>query len=324
MSTLRELKAPIQNDLKQFQKIFRGSAKSSVPLLNIIMKYVFKSKGKQIRPLIVIYSSKLFGKVSDKTHRAAALIELLHTATLVHDDIVDDSDKRRGRFSINALWKNKIAVLVGDYLLSRGMLVALQAKDYDTLEIVSDAVKEMSEGELLQIEKARKLDIDESIYYEIIRKKTASLLASCFAVGAAATSCSKDEVKQMWKIGEYLGMAFQIKDDIFDFEKTNIIGKPTGIDIKEKKMTLPLIYLINNSSPSAKRSIIRNIKNHSKNKKYTDKIIEEVRNCGGLEYASEKMREYTDMSLELLMEFPENESRRALEQLIEFSISRSD
>ena len=324
MSTLRELKAPIQNDLKQFQKIFRGSAKSSVPLLNIIMKYVFKSKGKQIRPLIVIYSSKLFGKVSDKTHRAAALIELLHTATLVHDDIVDDSDKRRGRFSINALWKNKIAVLVGDYLLSRGMLVALQAKDYDTLEIVSDAVKEMSEGELLQIEKARKLDIDESIYYEIIRKKTASLLASCFAVGAAATSCSKDEVKQMWKIGEYLGMAFQIKDDIFDFEKTNIIGKPTGIDIKEKKMTLPLIYLINNSSPSAKRSIIRNIKNHSKNKKYTDKIIEEVRSCGGLEYASEKMREYTDMSLELLMKFPENESPRALEQLIEFSISRSD
>jgi Geranylgeranyl pyrophosphate synthase len=235
------------------------------------MKYIFKSKGKQLRPIIVIYSAKLFGNVSDKTHRAAALIELLHTATLVHDDIVDDSDKRRGRFSINALWKNKIAVLVGDYLLSRGMLVALKAKDYDTLEIVSDAVKEMSEGELLQIEKARKLDIDESIYYEIIRKKTASLLASCFAVGAASASSSEDEVKQMWKIGEYLGMAFQIKDDIFDFEKTNIIGKPTGIDIKEKKMTLPLIYLINNSSPSGKRSIIRNIKKHSKDKKYTDK-----------------------------------------------------
>ena len=324
MSSLRELKAPIQDDLKQFQKIFRNSAKSSVPLLDIIMKYIFKSKGKQLRPIIVIYSAKLFGNVSDKTHRAAALIELLHTATLVHDDIVDDSDKRRGRFSITALWKNKIAVLVGDYLLSRGMLVALKAKDYDTLEIVSDAVKEMSEGELLQIEKARKLDIDESIYYEIIRKKTASLLASCFAVGAASASSSEDEVKQMWKIGEYLGMAFQIKDDIFDFEKTNIIGKPTGIDIKEKKMTLPLIYLINNSSPSGKRSIIRNIKKHSKDKKYTDKIIEEVRNSGGIKYATEKMIEYTDMALELLKAFPENESRKALEQLIEFSISRND
>ncbi len=253
MTVLKQLKQPISSELDQFQTFFRNSVKSSVPLLDVIMRYILRSKGKQMRPLIVLYSSKLLGEINEKTYRSATLIELLHTATLVHDDVVDDSERRRGMFSINALWKNKIAVLVGDYLLSRGMLVALQGKDYQTLEIVSDAVKEMSEGELLQIEKARKLDIDEKVYYEVIRKKTATLLAACFALGAASVSDNNDSIKKMWSIGENLGMAFQIKDDIFDFEKKSAIGKPTGIDIKEKKMTLPLIYLLNNSSASDKK-----------------------------------------------------------------------
>ena len=322
MSMLNEIKKPISDELKEFQKVFRSSVKTAVPLLDVIMRYILKAKGKQIRPLIVLHSARMFGKIDDSTYRAASLIELLHTATLVHDDVVDDSDRRRGRFSINALWNNKTAVLVGDYLLSQGMLVALKAKDYHILEIVSDAVKEMSEGELLQMEKARKLDIDENVYYDIIKKKTASLLASCFAVGAASLHQSKEDIEKMWKIGEYTGMAFQIKDDIFDFDKQSIIGKPTGIDIKEKKMTLPLIYLLNNSSSSEKRRIIRTIRTHSTDKKYVNKIVDEVRNSGGLEYATKKMLEFKTKALELLAEFPENESRKALEQIIEFTIER--
>jgi octaprenyl-diphosphate synthase len=266
MTLLKVLRKPISGELKEFQKIFRNSVKSSVPLLDVIMNYILKSKGKQIRPLIVLYSAALFDGINESTYRAATLIELLHTATLVHDDVVDESDRRRGRFSINALWKNKIAVLVGDYLLSRGMLTALQSKDYNVLEIVSEAVKEMSEGELLQIEKARKLDIDESVYYEVIRKKTASLLASCFAAGASSACQSKKDIKKMWNIGEYAGMAFQIKDDLLDYEKSNVTGKPTGIDIKEKKMTLPLIHLLNQSSLLKKRKIINIIKRHNTNK----------------------------------------------------------
>lgn len=322
MSKLNDLKKPISAELGTFQKVFRESVKTKVPLLDIVMQYILKAKGKQIRPVIVLYSAGMFGEINECTYRAASLTELLHTATLVHDDIVDDSDRRRGRFSINALWGNKIAVLVGDYLLSRGMLVALKAKDYHTLEIVSEAVKEMSEGELLQIEKARKLDIDESIYYDVIRKKTASLLASCFAVGAASLNQSEEEISKMWKIGEYTGMAFQIKDDIFDFEKTNIIGKPTGIDIKEKKMTLPLIYLLNNLPVSEKRMVINIIKRHNNNKKYVNKVVEMVRNSGGIDYAVNKMIEFKTKALELLREFPENPSRLALENIIEFSIER--
>lgn len=322
MSQLNEIKKPLSDELKKFQKVFRSSVKTKVPLLDIIMRYILKAKGKQIRPLIVLYSAQMFGNISESTYRAATLIELLHTATLVHDDIVDESDKRRGRFSLNALWGNKIAVLVGDYLLSRGMLTALQAKDYHTLEIVSEAVKEMSEGELLQIEKARKLDIDESVYYDVIRKKTASLLASCFAVGAASLSQSEEDVKKMWLIGEYTGMAFQIKDDVFDFEKSSIIGKPTGIDIKEKKMTLPLIYLLNNSSYGDKRRIINTIKRHSNDKKYVNKLVDDVRESGGLVYATEKMMEYKSKALELLREYPESQPREALEKIIEFTIER--
>ncbi len=322
MSVLNEIKKPISLELKEFQKVFRGSVKTAVPLLDIIMRYILKAKGKQIRPLIVLHSAKMFGVIDDSTYRAASLIELLHTATLVHDDVVDDSDRRRGRFSINALWNNKTAVLVGDYLLSRGMLVALKAKDYHILEIVSDAVKEMSEGELLQMEKARKLDIDEAVYYDIIRKKTASLLASCFAVGAASSRQSKEDIERMWKIGENTGMAFQIKDDIFDFDSTSLIGKPTGIDIKEKKMTLPLIYLLNNSSSSEKRRIIKTIRNKSTDKTHVNRIVEEVRNSGGLDYATDKMLEYKTNALDLLSEYPVSESRSALEKIIEYTIER--
>lgn len=322
MTLLKELKKPLTEEFKEFHQIFRKSIRSSVPLLDIIMKYIIKTKGKQIRPLIVFYSAALFNGINESTYRAATLIELLHTATLVHDDVVDDSDRRRGRFSINALWKNKIAVLVGDYLLSRGLLTALQAKDYSTLEIVSEAVKEMSEGELLQIEKARKLDIDEAIYFEIIRKKTASLLASCFAAGASSSTGNQKDIKKMWDIGEYAGIAFQIKDDLLDYEKSNVIGKPSGNDLKEKKMTLPLIYLLSQSSVLKKRKIINIIKNNHTKKDKVNWLLNEVASIGGLKYASEKMVDYSTKALSLLKEYPESNNRLALEQIIEFTIDR--
>jgi len=322
MTLLKDLKKPLSKEIKEFQKIFRKSVKSTVPLLDIIMRYILKTKGKQIRPLIVFYSAALFNGINESTYRAATLIELLHTATLVHNDVVDDSDRRRGRFSINALWKNKIAVLVGDYLLSRGMLMALQAKEYSTLEIVSEAVKEMSEGELLQIEKARKLDIDEAIYFEVIRKKTASLLASCFAAGASSSTNNQEDIKKMWNIGESAGIAFQIKDDLLDFDKSNVIGKPSGIDIKEKKMTLPLIYLLIHSPALKKRKIINIIKKHNSNSDKVNWVVNEIISVGGLKYATEKMIDYSTKALNLLHEYPESNNRLALEQIIEFTIDR--
>lgn len=321
MSSINEIKRPVTEELAAFQKVFRNAVKSKVPLLDIIMRYILKAKGKQMRPLVVIYSAKLFGEVNDSTYRAATLVELMHTATLVHDDVVDDSSQRRGRFSINALWRNKIAVLVGDYLLSRGLLVALEHKEYKMLDIVSRAVKEMSEGELLQIEKARKLDIEEDIYYEIIRKKTASLLASCFATGAAS-SAELNDIEKMRQIGEYAGMAFQIKDDLFDFVKGNSTGKPSGIDIKEKKMTLPLIYSLNQVSGSEKRKMIQIVKHYNTDSKKVDWLMEKISKSGGIQYATEKMLEFKNKSLDLLNEFPENQARKALEQLIEFTIER--
>jgi len=321
MNSLNEIKRPVAEELAAFQKVFRNSVKSKVPLFDVIMRYILKTKGKQMRPLIVIYSAKLFNNVNESTYRAATLIELMHTATLVHDDVVDDSSQRRGRFSINALWKNKIAVLVGDYLLSRGLLVALEYKEYKILDIVSRAVKEMSEGELLQIEKARKLDIKEDIYYEIIRKKTASLIASCFASGAASASGDVD-IEKMRKIGELAGMAFQIKDDLFDFSKGNNTGKPSGIDIKEKKLTLPLIYALNQVSKSDKRKMINIVKHYNMNHKKVDWLIEMVVQSGGIQYATEKMLDFMNASIDLLHEFPDNEARNSLEQLIEFTIER--
>jgi octaprenyl-diphosphate synthase len=321
MRNINEIKRPITEELVAFQTVFRDAVKSKVPLLDVIMRYILKAKGKQMRPLVVIYSAKLFGEVNDSTYRAATLVELMHTATLVHDDVVDDSSQRRGRFSINALWRNKIAVLVGDYLLSRGLLVALEHKEYKMLDIVSKAVKQMSEGELLQIEKARKLDIEEDIYYEIIRKKTASLLASCFAAGAAS-SASVADIEKMRQIGEQAGMAFQIKDDLFDFVKGNSTGKPSGIDIKEKKMTLPLIYALNRVSGSEKRKMIQIVKRYNTDQKKVDWLIEKVVTSGGIQYATEKMLEFKNRAVALLHEFPENQAREALEQLIEFTIER--
>jgi octaprenyl-diphosphate synthase len=322
MDTLSEIKLPIQAHLTVFEKKFRNSMKSSVPLLDIITRYIVKRKGKQMRPMFVFLSAKLMGEVNDTTFTAASLIELLHTATLVHDDVVDDSNKRRGFFSINALWKNKVAVLVGDYLLSRGLLLSLEHEEFDLLKIVSNATKEMSEGELLQIEKARKLDIEEDIYFEIIRKKTASLIASCCAAGASSVKADKEQIEKMRRFGELTGIAFQIKDDLFDYEKSNATGKPMGIDIKEQKMTLPLIYLLNNTGFMEKRRIINIVKNHNNNPEKVALVIDKVNKSGGIEYAREKMQDYHNRAIQILDEFPDSPSKASLKQLVSFTIER--
>lgn len=296
--------------------------KSSVPLLNTITGYIIKRKGKQMRPMFVFLSASLCGSVNESTYRAASLIELLHTATLVHDDVVDDSNLRRGFFSLNALWKNKIAVLVGDYLLSRGLLLALEQNEFKLLKIVSKAVREMSEGELLQIEKARRLDIEEAIYFEIIRKKTASLIASCCACGAASVKVSEEQIETMWQFGESVGIAFQIKDDLFDYERNNATGKPNGTDIRDQKMTLPLIYLLNHSDFLEKRWIINTVKNHHNDMEKITRLIAKVNERGGIEYARSKMLEYRRKSLVILQSFPENDYRKSMEQLVMFTTER--
>ncbi len=297
--------------------------KSSVPLLDTITRYIIKRKGKQMRPMFVFLSAGLCGTVNESTYRAASLIELLHTATLVHDDVVDDSNLRRGFFSLNALWKNKIAVLVGDYLLSSGLLLALEQDEFKLLKIVSNAVREMSEGELLQIEKARKLDIQENIYFEIIRKKTATLIASCCACGASSVNVSEEQIKSMWAFGEYAGIAFQIKDDLFDYERNNATGKPNGTDIRDQKMTLPLIYLLNHSGSIEKRWIVNTVKNHHNDAEKVTKLIDKVVERGGIAYAREKMLEYRQKSLDILQSFPDNEYRKSLELLVLFTTERT-
>ncbi|MCD4665000.1 MAG: polyprenyl synthetase family protein [Bacteroidales bacterium] len=322
MATLNKIKRPIQSHLAEFEKEFRDSMKSSVPLLDIITGYIVKRKGKQMRPMFVFLSAGICGEINKSTYTAATLIELLHTATLVHDDVVDDSNERRGFFSINALWKNKIAVLVGDYLLSKGLLLSLDNDEFNLLKIVSEATREMSEGELLQIEKARKLNIKESIYFEIIRKKTASLIASCCAAGALSVNTDKETIEKMKLFGRNVGIAFQIKDDLFDYELSNSAGKPNGIDIKEQKMTLPLIYLLNNSSYIEKRKIINIDKNHNNNPVKVSEVINLVNNSGGIEYAREKMKEYHNKALQILNEFLESDSKTALKQLVDFTIER--
>lgn len=319
---LKELKKPVAEEFKAFEKLFRQTVRSKVPLLDVIMRYILRSKGKQMRPLFVIYSAGLFENINPSTYVAATLIELMHTATLVHDDVVDESNQRRGMFSINYLWRNKIAVLAGDFLLSRGMLLALENKEFGLLEIVSSAVKEMSEGELLQLEKARKLDISEEVYYEVIRKKTASLMASCFATGAYSATRDEKKVEQMKLIGEHAGMAFQIRDDLFDLKKGMDTGKPAAIDIKEKKMTLPLIFLLNNSSSGDKRRFINIVKNHHDDDEKVDWLVQQINHSGGVEYAMKKMEEHKTKALELLWQFPENNSRKALSDLINYVIDR--
>ena len=320
--SIKKIKAPILKEIEAFEPKFRDSMKSDVALLDKITHYIIKRKGKQLRPIFVFLSAKICGQTNESTYRAASLIELLHTATLVHDDVVDDSQERRGYFSLNALWKNKIAVLVGDFLLSKGLIFSMQNKDYHLLEIVANAVREMSEGELLQIEKARKLDIEESIYFEIIRQKTASLIASCCACGAASTDADGETIEKMRKLGELTGIAFQIRDDLFDYELQGDIGKPTGIDIKEKKLTLPLIHALHKANTSDRNKIINIIKNHNENPVKVAEVIDYVVKSGGIEYATKRMHEYKEKALALLKTLPENESRDSLEELITYTIER--
>lgn len=321
MLDLNTIRKPIENELNDFEDKFKSSMKSSVPLLDRITHYIYKSKGKQMRPMFVFFSAKLCGEISESTHRAAALVELLHTASLVHDDVVDDAYERRGFLSINAVWKNKIAVLVGDFLLAKGLLLSVENNEHRVLKIVSDAVQHMSEGELLQIEKVRRLDIVESVYYDIIRQKTASLIASCCASGAASANASDEVVEKMRLFGEYIGMAFQIKDDLLDFALDDI-GKPKGIDIKEKKITLPLIYALNNADKTQKRTIINLVKNHNEEPDAVQQVIEFVRNMKGLEYAESKMFDFQKKAFDLISEFPSTESRDSLEQLVRFTTER--
>lgn len=309
--------------MKAFEPKFRDYMASNVALLDRITYYIVKRKGKQLRPMLVFLSAKMHGAIDEASYRGAALVELMHTATLVHDDVVDDSNMRRGFFSLNALWKNKIAVLVGDYLLSRVLLLSVENKEFRLLELISTAVRDMSEGELLQIEKARRLDIDESVYFDIITKKTASLIASCCAVGAASVKSSEEDIERMRLFGEYLGIAFQIKDDLFDFQATARTGKPTGIDIQEQKMTLPLIYALRNASKEDKKFMIRVVKKHNHNRKKVEQVMAMVRDSGGIEYAADKMQEYYQKAIDLIAEKPESEEKKSLLALAKYVIERS-
>ncbi|MBF4518611.1 polyprenyl synthetase family protein [Flavobacterium sp. ANB] len=323
MNITSQIKQPIFNEMELFETKFHESMTSKVALLNRITYYIVNRKGKQMRPMFVFLTSKMVsgGIVNERTYRGASVIELIHTATLVHDDVVDDSNRRRGFFSINALWKNKIAVLVGDYLLSKGLLLSIDNGDFDLLRIISVAVREMSEGELLQIEKARRLDITEDIYYEIIRKKTATLIAACCALGAKSVIEDDIQVENMRKFGELIGMAFQIKDDLFDYSE-EAIGKPTGIDIKEQKMTLPLIHVLNTCTPQEKKWLINSIKNHNKDKKRVKEVIAFVKDNNGLAYAENKMVEFQQEALSLLENYPDSEFKAALILMVNYVIER--
>ncbi len=322
MKIVSKIKAPVEAEMEIFEDKFRESVRSQVPLLNRITMFIVTRKGKRMRPMFVFLTAKMLrGHVTERTYRGAGIIELIHTATIVHDDVVDESTFRRGFFSLNAVWRNKIAVLVGDYLLAKGLVMSIDNDDFDLLRIISVAVKEMSEGELLQIEKARKLDINEETYYEIIRKKTASLIASCTAMGAASVGMDIKTVNDMHRFGELTGMAFQIKDDLFDYTE-NDIGKPTGIDIKERKMTLPLIYAMNRATAKEKRWMLQIIRRHNTDKKKVHELIRFVKEKGGLEYAEKKMHEYKDRALEILEKYPDNESKESLKLMLDYVITR--
>lgn len=323
MKIVEQIKQPIAYEMELFEQKFQLSMSSKVALLNRITHYIVNRKGKQMRPMFVFLVAKMVnnGEISERTYRGASVIELIHTATLVHDDVVDDSNRRRGFFSVNALWKNKIAVLIGDYLLSKGLLLSIDNNDFDLLKIISVAVREMSEGELLQIEKARRLDITEKVYYEIIRQKTATLIAACCSLGAASVKPNSPEVETMRKFGELIGMAFQIKDDLFDYGEDKI-GKPIGIDIKEQKMTLPLIYVLNNCSKKDKNWLINSIKKHNKDKKRVKEVIAFVKNNGGLEYAVSKMKAFQYEALNILKDYPDSEFKSALKLMVNYVIDR--
>ncbi len=311
----------IENELKTFELKFKDAVSSQAPMLDRIMRYIVKRKGKQLRPMFVFLSARLCGEINESTYRAASMVELLHTATLMHDDVVDDSMERRGFFSVYALWKAKATVLIGDYLYAKGLLLSLDHNDYRILHILSDAVRKMSEGELLQLEKARNLNLKEDIYYEIIRSKTASLVASACAAGAWSTTNNNDITEKMRLFGENAGMAFQIKDDLFDYSNDDV-GKPTGNDIKEKKLTLPLIYTLNNADKETRRKIIFIIKNENKNKEKIKYVIDKVVENGGIKYATNKMNEFRQKSMDILNQFPENQYRKGLENLVNFVTDR--
>ena len=322
MASSSSIKRPIKTEMERFEPFFNEQLKSKIPLLGIITNYILRRKGKQMRPMLVFLSAKLTGNISDASYVAATLIELLHTATLIHDDVVDETYQRRGFFSINALWKSKIAVLVGDYFLSRGLMLALDTDQIGILKVVSEAVKEMSEGELIQIEKSRKLDITEEVYYEIIKKKTATLIAACTTAGALSVEANEEKRTLMKEFGIYLGIAFQIKDDLFDYEKNDLIGKPTGNDIREKKMTLPLIHVLNNCEAKERKKMLSTIRRHHKNDKKVAEVIEFVRNNGGIEYTHDKMIEYKNKALQVLDKFEHSEAKQSLIELVDFTTER--
>ncbi len=323
MNLVEHIKLPILTEMELFEEKFKESMLSKVPLLNRITYYIVRRKGKQMRPMFVFLVAKMVsnGGFDERTYRGASVVELIHTATLVHDDVVDESNRRRGFFSINALWKNKIAVLVGDFLLSKGLLLSIDNEDFDLLKLISIAVREMSEGELLQIEKARKLDITEAVYFDIIRKKTATLIAACCGIGAASVGANQDTVQQMRKFGEYIGIAFQIKDDLFDYSDEKI-GKPTGIDIKEQKMTLPLIYTLNNCSKKEKSWLINSVKKHNKDKKRVKEVISFVKENGGIEYTITKMNDYKNMAIAILENYPSTKYKTSLLEMIDYVVER--
>ena len=322
MSELKLIREPIQKELEEFEKHFKAVMKSSVPLLDVITNYILRRKGKQLRPTFVFLTSSMLGGINTSSYTAASMIELLHTASLVHDDVVDESYERRGFFSLNALWRSKIAVLFGDYLLSKGLLLSVERQEYELLKIVSEAVREMSEGELLQLRKSRKLNITMEEYYEVIRKKTAALIAACTASGATAVSKDEDIIARMKAFGENAGVAFQIKDDLFDYNRNGKIGKPTGNDIKEKKMTLPLIYALQQCPASEKSRIIHIIRRQNKNSKKIEEVLNFVDNYHGLEYAEGKMKFYKDKALEILFTFPQNPARDSLARLVNYTVER--
>lgn len=319
--TMSIIKKPIAEELKNFETRFREAMSSNVALLDRITYYIVQRKGKQMRPMFVFLCAKLFGETNDATYHAAALVELLHTGTLVHDDVVDDSSHRRGFFSINALWRNKVAVLVGDYLLSRGLMLAIDNNEFYSLKILNSAIRDMIEGELLQLEKARRLDIEEDIYYDIIRQKTASLIASACAAGTATVTKNEEDIERMRQFGEKIGIAFQIKDDLFDFGDDDI-GKPRGIDIKEKKMTLPLIYALNQTTASKRRHIINLIKKHNEEKDKVAEVIEFVRESGGLDYARKAMYAYRDEAFALLQPLPDSEVKTSIHEIVKYVTER--
>ncbi|TAJ11236.1 polyprenyl synthetase family protein [Marinilabiliaceae bacterium JC017] len=322
MLVKEKIKEPIREEMKKFEPFFKAQLKTRIPLLDIITNYLLRRKGKQMRPMLVFLSAKINGKIDEPTYIAATLIELLHTATLIHDDVVDETYQRRGYFSINALWKSKVAVLVGDFFLSKGLLTALDNDQIGVLKIVSHAVKEMSEGELLQIEKSRKLDITEEVYFDIITKKTATLIAACTQAGAYSVNASEEAINTMKEFGQNLGIAFQIKDDLFDYEKNSMIGKPTGNDIKEKKMTLPLIYALNTSTPSERRKVLSLVRKYHKNEKKVEEIIEFVKQKGGLEYTKEKMLEYSQKAIDCLASYEDSSAKESLMHFVEYTINR--